>query len=182
MGARFKNLIGDKDDSSSTQPPSLEKAATFFADALIAIAKKVAPPFKRALTTASSLSPELVIPQVEAEVCALYLHLYRRNAFRKLGVDRDWFLDELRGHVASRLPPIISLEAFSVLCSEIDREYSAYKEIPDKPEDGPRGTVFWEFGKRLGFKYQGYNPIALHLFMIEVIEQYIALVEVIKGS
>jgi hypothetical protein len=180
-------LSGDVDLSPEQMKQLLGKR-------LVALSEALAPKFDNVL--ASTTPAGEVVPQVAAEICALYIHLLARLAFSRSEV-RPWVLppEKLAKTVAEGLErknvQTSSRGSFAVvfegLCRDRHVEYSAYRELLPGPGVSPAGTLFWEWGRRLGLKYQGCNPAALQVFVLAVVDGYIVLQDAIapplyKGS
>jgi hypothetical protein len=165
----------------------LDRNPLLLANLIVQMAERVAPDFGRALTKASAISAEEVLPSITLELCALYLHLFDRDAFVELGgKQRASFMDALFDAVVRTLEERGSVNqehfpnGFRRLCNECQEEYSAYKELLPRPGASLRDTLFWEFGKKLAFKYEGYNPVAVQLFALAATDGYIVLREAVK--
>jgi len=150
------------------------------AQMIIISAENTAPHFLRALTTHSKLSPEQVLPAVKLELCALYLHLFDRDVSLTEGREaRDVFVDSLLDCLAEKIRGKTGMEVveFAEFCNERQIEYSQYKQLFCDDGSSPAGTLFWEFTKRMGLEYEGYNSISLHIFGIAVEKVYLGLLE-----
>lgn len=150
------------------------------------IAARIAPNFQHALTTASTVTIDDIMLDIEWELCLLYIHLFRREAFGRLeSQERDDFMRSLVVAVARQLKEIkeptdeISIESFwdgfLADCDARDEEYNSYETALPEPGDSPANTLFWEFGKKMGFTYQGYNFFGVQLFVLAAISEYVEL-------
>jgi hypothetical protein len=152
---------------------------------IFCMAEEVAPEFASALSTGSRLTAEEVLPRIKLELCALYLHLCDRDAFREAGEEaRNRFADLLFDALCEKIAVEIGVAeciGFTEFCNERQIEYSGYHLTPPDGTN-PAGTLFWEFGKKLAFKYQGYNPIGVQLFTIHASNAYISLLEAINAG
>lgn len=150
------------------------------AQMIIEAAENTAPYFLRALTTQSTVTPQDVLPQIKLELCVLYLHLFDREVFHSEGVKaRDVFADSLFDCLSKKISNKagVDVQKFADFCNERQIEYSRYKQLFWTDQSKPRGTLFWEFAMKMGFAYQGYNPIALQLFAIATAEIYTGLLQ-----
>lgn len=148
------------------------------ANMIVIMAEEIAPHFVRGQKSAR----QDVTPEIELELCALYLHLFDRDAFLESGGEaRNRFADSLFDAFSERIEQRSGIAPADLadFCNERQIEYSGYKELIAPPGASVAGTLFWEFGKKLGFAYQGYNPVALQLFVLRVADGYISLREVV---
>jgi len=104
--------------------------------------------------------------EVSLEMALFFIHFVDRNAFNYLeGEKRDLFVDALAVNVAnflllqnkSDVDHELFRSKFIEQLNERQREYGNYKQwFPEKESEGAKGTLFWEFGKKmagmLGFK------------------------------
>lgn len=168
----------------------VKRNARLVADMIVQMAGQIAPSFERALTKASKVSVNEVLSQIKLELCALYIHLWDRDASARLGQeDRALFMDELLVEVVVRLQPELGAQnlepfynEFVNFCHGRESEYSAYEDLVPPPGASLGGTLFWEFGKKMGLTYQGYNPVAVQLFSLAACDGYIAISEAIHAQ
>jgi hypothetical protein len=165
----------------TSQYTSAERTASV-AKLVVDIARTAAASFGKALTQKSAGSPESVIPKITLEVCSLYVHLLDRTVFSSLSAEqRELANRNLIEALAREWAPTHPDEIFSVLVELFrnDSDYPKFVELLPRPGSSARDTLFWEFGKNMGFKYQGYNPIALQVFILAVADGYIRIVKTI---
>jgi len=168
--------------------PSAEQVLQLLAEHLVALSNTLAPKFASTLGSDRAVLFNDFHSQIEAEICALYLHLIVRTAKSRNKVGPWGFApDALVGAVGAQLERKNTnargghlVNAFPVLCRDCDIELRQHVELLPAPGGGLAGTLFWEWGKKLGFKYQGYNPIALQVFVLAVIDGYIVLEKALK--
>ena len=97
--------------------------------------------------------------KIGLEFMALYLHITSRKAFSILGEDKAWQLIEaqtsiFKDHMMGSGKAVIGDKREDVALSlelmlrERHSEYGKYKAFPEKDE-GPKDTLFWEFGKHI---------------------------------
>ncbi len=111
--------------------------------------------------------PRPPIQEAEAslEAMVFFLHLLDRAAFERLGpFKRRVFMDAiLEGMSKTSRPAGLRSDAFRDLWNEKQNEYAAFQKL--YPEDGEpwKGTLCWEFAKRLGMEYGNSNPARITL-------------------
>ena len=58
-------------------------------------------------------------------------------------------------------------------------EYSSYKEIYSKPDGVRKGSLCWEFGKMIAFKYANKNPMTIMFLETMTAERYVGLKKIL---
>ena len=58
-------------------------------------------------------------------------------------------------------------------------EYSSYKEIYSKPDGVRKGSLCWEFGKMIAFKYANKNPMTIMFLETMTSERYVGLKKIL---
>jgi hypothetical protein len=91
------------------------------------------------------------VRQAYAETAALLLSLVDRIAFRVLGSEkRDIFFDALEAGVTGALQDKgVEPRSFQTLLGKRYEEYSHYQKLVSGPDEGAKGTLMWEFGKKV---------------------------------
>ena len=149
-------------------------------EAIFAFAEQVAPTFAQAFTANGTRNLEEILPRIKLELCALYLHLFDRDAFLEAGAARNRFADSLFRAVSSEVEEKLGVDPgeFTDLCNARQVEFSRYKELI-APRGELGGTLFWEFGKKLAFQYEAFNPVAVQAFIIATTDGYLGLREIV---
>jgi hypothetical protein len=165
---------------------TLDTKARLIAHSIVVTAGEIAPDFRRSFTTGSRVSAEDVVPQIQLELCALYLHALERVARAQWGEACASFVSDLCNALVERLEEEneVSTELFSLrlrfFIEARQKEYSIVKELMPDPGGDPVGTLFWEFGKKMGFAYQGYNFIAVQTFALATCDGFMELAEELR--
>lgn len=151
-------------------------------EAIFTMAGLVAPAFRRAFTSNSKPNLGQILPEIHLELCALYLDALNRDMFLEVGEGpaRNRFADSLFGAVSRQVQQNLGVVPgeFGGFCNERQIEFSQYKELIGPPGN-LGGTLFWEFGKSLAFRYEAFNPIAIQAFILATTDGYIGLREIV---
>lgn len=97
------------------------------------------------------------------EGMVFFLHLLDRTAFEFLGpFKRRVFMDAVLEGVSEISPPAgLQRESFRALWNTRQSEYSAYSKLYPENEEPWKGTLCWEFAKRIGNQYGDGNPLRI---------------------
>jgi hypothetical protein len=133
-------------------------------------------------STSEPLRISLVDFQVE--VLLLGLHCLDRDVMAEFGADyRNAFMDSAVTLAADALASVIPedardafLERFEILYNARQREYGAMR-LP-VGDNSPKGTLFWEFAKRICLDAGAYSPVALAVMIEEAVSIFGMMVEV----
>jgi hypothetical protein len=113
------------------------------------------------LDTGESLAPKMLIPPPEfgarekilakAEIAAYCLYIVDNFAFKLLSPsERDELMSTLEEHTIENLGEMgMNRSEFVSLVQARYAEYSTYKKWVAKPDESSKGTLTWEFAKKV---------------------------------
>jgi len=187
MGVRNRTP-NSKKPSAVTQPP--EEPLTREAAELVPDLADVMRNF--GMETAKYLFKDLPEPPSPAQVeevvlegMLFFLHLLDRTAFERFGpLRRPVFIDAVLEGISATSPPLgLERNDFQDLWNARQEEYSAFAKLYPKDAESLKGTLCWEFAKRMGFEYGNPNPAKITLIacgslsMIEMLRNVLSSIE-----
>lgn len=134
--------------------------------------------------TAKDLFEDLPDPTSPAQVekaaiegMVFFLHLLDRTAFERFGpFKRRVFMDAILEGLSETSPPVgLQRNTFLDLWNERQKEYSAFPKLYPENAESWKGTLCWEFAKRMDVEYGSGNPARITLMAsggLSVIEMF----------
>lgn len=165
---------------ASAENPLVQKAKETV-PALVEAARILGEEFVRELGSAFQFDPERSEVDLLVEILLFVLHLLDRLLWVTLGpFKRKVFVDAVLEELSRAVKPMgLTVDTFRDRYNKSQRRYAKCEKL--LPEDGEtfRGTLFWEFGKRLTLRYRVSNPVAAFWFSSRGVDVMESLNEVL---
>lgn len=109
----------------------------------------------------------------------LALHLIDRLIFAELGAgNRNLFMDSLLPEIAEGMVKAgVNVQTFRQSYNEAQVEFSKYPTLLSEP---PKGSLFWEWGKRIAMKHKEATAADIVFFATNGADYLVALSEALR--